>query len=131
MNAIRAYARTQTETASKERLMVLLFEAALRDMGKGRLALQTGSRGEASKLLSHASEIVTELLATLDNRHAPDLCQQLSEIYTFVIKELLNAMLTGQADRAEAAERAFRPVVEGFAEAVKSIQGPTAGPHQP
>ena len=32
MSVARIYARTQNETASKERLMVLLFEAALRHM---------------------------------------------------------------------------------------------------
>ena len=42
MLAIRKYAQTQNETASKERLMVLLFEAALRHMRRAAVSLEGG-----------------------------------------------------------------------------------------
>ena len=40
MSVARLYAKTQNETASKERLMVLLFEAALRHMRAAAPALE-------------------------------------------------------------------------------------------
>ena len=42
MNPLRAYLDTQKKTASKERLMVMLFESALRHMGAGAAALEAG-----------------------------------------------------------------------------------------
>ena len=47
MLAIRRYANTQNETASKERMMVLLFEAALRHMRRAAAALESGRSADA------------------------------------------------------------------------------------
>ena len=91
MTGARAYARTQNETASSERLMVLLFEAALRDIRIGARAWRATGRSEASASLGRASDIVAELLATLDHSQAPELCQKLSDVYQFVLDRLLRA----------------------------------------
>jgi flagellar protein FliS len=77
MNAARAYARATSETASKERLMVLLFEAALRHMRVAAGHLDAKNVIEALPLLTKASDIVTELAATLNPQAAPELSQTL------------------------------------------------------
>ena len=71
MSVARIYARTQNETASKERLMVLLFEAALRHMRTAGPALAAKQFREAITALGKASNIVTELLGTLDRTQGP------------------------------------------------------------
>ncbi len=53
--AIR-YAQAQAETASKERLVVLLFEAAIRHMRGGARALAEGRPQEASFALARAGD---------------------------------------------------------------------------
>jgi flagellar protein FliS len=118
MNAIRAYARTQNETASRERLMVLLFEAALRHMRTGAAALEAGDRGAAATPLTKAGDIVSELSATLDVTRSPELGPVLKDVYLFVSQRLLTAMTTGKAAPAREAERAFAPIVDAFATAV-------------
>jgi len=64
--AARRYAQAQRETASPERLMVLLFQAALRHIRSGAAALESGQQAEAGRALGRASDIVVELHATLD-----------------------------------------------------------------
>jgi flagellar protein FliS len=119
--AARRYAQAQRETASPERLMVLLFEAALRNIRTGASALEAGRSAEATPALSKASEIVVELHATLDRAKAPELCDRLAEVYRFVCLRLSAAALSRDARAAREAERAFSPVAEAFAEAVKSV----------
>ena len=119
--AVRRYATAQRETASPERLMVLLFEAALRNIRTGAQALETGRGPGASASLAKASDIVVELHATLDHSRAPELCDRLSAVYRFVCLRLSTAALSRDARAAREAERVFAPIAEAFAAAVQKI----------
>ena len=122
MNApTRAYARASQETASRERLMILLFEAALRHMRHASTLLEEG-QPEALPALTKASDIVAELAATLDAQKAPELARTLGELYAFVAERLAHAAVFKKASAAREAERAFAPIVEGFQQAVTSLQ---------
>jgi flagellar protein FliS len=120
MSAVRRYAQSQAETASPERLTVLLFEAALRHMRTGAAALEERRFGEANTALAKAGDIVVELHATLDVQRAPDLCQRLGEVYRFVCLRLLNGNLARDPRLVREAERAFAPLAEAFAGAVQA-----------
>jgi flagellar protein FliS len=121
MNAAKAYARTQNETASRERLMVLLFEAALRHMRTGAAALEAGDRTGAVTPLMKAGDIVAELSSSLDVSRAPELGQVLKDVYLFVSGRLIRAASTGQPEAAREAERVFAPIVDAFATAVAQV----------
>ena len=54
MNPLRAYAETQKATAPKERLMIMLFEAALGHIKKGATALETRDKKTATGCLGRA-----------------------------------------------------------------------------
>ncbi|MFO0599131.1 MAG: flagellar export chaperone FliS [Myxococcaceae bacterium] len=123
MHAARAYAQASKETASKERLMVMLFEAALRHMRTGATLFEQGKHAEALPALSKASDIVTELAATLDPAQAPELTQMLGDLYLFVVQRLGHAAAFRDAKAVREAERAFAPIVEGFQQAVASLTG--------
>lgn len=128
MNATRAYARATQETASNEQLMIMLFEAALKHMRQSATLLDEGKAGDALPLLTKASDIVTELAATLDVKRAPELGQSLGELYTFVAHRLAHAGVFRDAAAAREAERVFAPIVEGFQHAVATLQGQAATP---
>jgi flagellar protein FliS len=127
MTVARIYARTQNETASKERLMVLLFEAALRHMRTAGPALAAKHYAEANTAISKASNIVTELLSTLDRTKAPELCDHLSAVYIFVADRLIKALTDRDPKWVKEAERAFEPIALGFAEAVKQVEAQAKG----
>lgn len=124
--AARRYAQSQRETASPERLMVLLFEAALRNIRAGATALESGRAAESTQPLMKASDIVVELHATLDRSKAPELCDRLGEVYRFVCLRLSAAALSRDAKAAREAERVFSPIAEAFAQAVQSLGGKAA-----
>lgn len=121
MNGARAYARTQTQTASRERLMVLLFEAALKHMRAGAAALEQGQQVEANAALTRASDIVLELSASLDARQAPELGEALRSLYLFVNARLMKAAAARDVGAAREAERVFAPLAEAFAGAVAQV----------
>jgi flagellar protein FliS len=121
MSHARRYAQSSAQTASRERLMVMLFEKALQGMRSGAAALEAGRAAEANRALSNALDIVVELHATLDREKAPELCDRLGEVYRFVCARVGDANLTRDPRLAREAERAFAPVADGFARAVASL----------
>jgi len=124
MNPARRYSQAQRETASPERLMVLLFEAAVRNIRSGAAALDAGKPTEATRALMKATDIVVELHATLDRAKSPELCDQLAEVYRFVCQRLGAAALSRDVRAAREAERAFTPIADAFASAVQAIGAP-------
>jgi flagellar protein FliS len=122
MTRANAYKNVQASTASKERLMALLFEAALRHMRQGKAALDRKDRTTFFTSLEKASAIVIELQSTLKPEHAPKLCEQLKDIYGFVIGRLLQAAVNQNGKLIHEAERAFTPVAEAFIQAAGQVQ---------
>jgi len=117
MTAARRYVSVQTATASKERTMVLLFEAVLRHMRTGARLLESRDRRAAALVLEKACQIVLELQATLKPDVAPKLVADLAEIYTFTAARLCRAIASGEVNDVRQAERAFAPIADGFAQA--------------
>ena len=101
--------------------MVLLFEAGLRHMRHAATLFEQGKPLEALPLLTKASDIVTELSNTFDAQRAPELAKTLGAVYLFVSQKLAEAAWSKDPALVRQAERAFAPVVEGFAEAVASL----------
>lgn len=126
MNASRTYARASQETASRERLMVMLFEAALRHMRHASSLFEQEKTAEALPLLTKASDIVSELADTIDPRPAPELAKTLGELYLFVSQRLSRAAAFRDLQALRDAERAFAPIVDGFQQAVASLTAPGA-----
>jgi len=120
VNRGQRYQAVQATTASPERLMVLLFETALRHMRASAVALEEGRRHEGVKLATKASDIVIELHATLDRSRAPALCDQLAALYRFVCEKLLEAATIGDPQAARDAERVFAPLADAFERVVSA-----------
>ena len=121
MNAIARYAQHRNETASKERLMMLLFEAALQHIRAGAAAFDAGCGAEGSARLSKATDIVLYLDATFDPRAAPKLAEPLGAVYRFVSGRCVAAGAKRDARLAREAEKVFAPVVEAFDGAVREV----------
>ena len=131
MTRATAYKNIQASTASKERLMALLFEAALRHIRQGRGALEKRDFGGFFTAVEKASAIVIELKTTLKPEVAPQLCEQLSDIYGFVLGRLIQAATTRNPVMMSEAERAFAPVADGFIQAAAQVQAAAAAAPAP
>jgi flagellar secretion chaperone FliS len=127
MNALRAYLDTQKRTASKERLMMMLFDAALGHIRTGAELLEGRHKSAAAKPLVRAVEIVALLRSTLDPRQGGDLCRNLTDVYTYVEARLVVAYSGGDPVPAREAERLFAPIVAAFSQAVADVERNSPG----
>ena len=126
MTAYRAYTNANVNTASAPRIMMTLFETALRCMRTARGAYEKGDYRTGGDSAERAATIVLGLQATLKPELAPALCEQLDSVYGFVLARLTMAIGNTSAKHMEEAERVFLPVVEAFDQAVASEAAPLA-----
>src|SRR5579872_76442 len=99
--AMAQYQRAQVESASPTRLIVLLYEGAIRFCHIARAAMLRGDLETQNLNLVRAQRIVGELIASLDRKAGGDVAARLSNIYAHVLEELVAANLYDRADKVD------------------------------
>lgn len=82
------YFRTKVMTASQEELRLLLIEGAIRFMKDGREALVKRDWEGVYDGFTQAKAILIELINALRPEIAPELCKNLSALYTYMYTRL-------------------------------------------
>jgi flagellar secretion chaperone FliS len=96
--AVGQYKATHVETASPAKLLVLLYDGALRFMRQAESAAQAGEIARRGMALGRAHAIVSELQATLQPEHAPELCAELDRLYGFVLDRITESNVKADAE---------------------------------
>lgn len=124
--ALRArYLNQSVDTASPQRLLVMLYDRLALDLERAETALTDGDRTGASELLMHAQDIVLELHSSLrveDWDGGP----ALSALYNWVHSELVMANVKGEARRVAECRTVVEPLRDAWTEAAASL-GASAG----
>lgn len=110
-SARNAYATATVETVAPEKLLIMLFDALIRNLVQAETALEEGAKPVAHEKLIVAQDIVGELISSLDPEGF-DGGQQLLGLYTFMYGELLDANL----NKSKAKVMGVRSLVEPLAE---------------
>lgn len=97
-SAMNNYQRTHVETADNLKLIIMCYDAAIRDLEEAR-KLQENRLVEATyDRIRHAQDIITELLVGLDYERGGIIAQNLSRIYNYVLRQLVG-INTGEDSR--------------------------------
>ena len=95
-----AYRQQSIMTASPERLVVMLYDGAIRFFFQAAAALREDARPTALERLDRGEAIVDHLLATLD-LSAGEVAERLEGIYVFCKRLLMEARLERDADKVD------------------------------
>ena len=98
--AVDMYARTDLETrveaASPQRLIIMLYDGAIKAMLGAKAAFSSGEIGVRGESISKAISIVEEgLRAALDRNAGGDIAANLDNLYEYISNRLLYANLKG------------------------------------
>ena len=85
------YLRNQIEFASKEQLLIMFYEGAIRFVSRAENALREGNIEQKNYCINKASAIITELSVTLDHEIGGQIASDLEALYDFMNLELINA----------------------------------------
>lgn len=88
--AAQQYRTAQVATADPARLVLMLYDGAIRFATQGREAVEQGDFEAANRHLGRAQDIVTELAASLDF-DAGEISVNLEQLYEFINRRLVEA----------------------------------------
>lgn len=92
-NPHKAYRDTQIKTASQGKLIVMLYDEAIRQIDVAVQAMQKGNDAldAVSNALLKAQDLVTELMVSLDFERGGEIAQGLFNLYMYFNQQLVEA----------------------------------------
>jgi flagellar protein FliS len=117
LKAADVYRQNAILTASPEKLVVLLYEGAIRHMEKCRQGLTdpaTCRDAATGESLGKAYSIVGELRTALDHEAGGEIAQDLDRLYDFTLEQLHQANVTRKPEPVEHGLRVMRTLKEGW-----------------
>ncbi len=98
MQAFNAYKETKIKTAGGGRLIVMLYDEAIRQITIASEALErrTKQLDIVNNAILKAQDIITELMASLDFERGGDIAKHLFSLYIFFNQKLMEANIKKQ-----------------------------------
>jgi flagellar protein FliS len=91
MKGIDAYQQAAIGTQSRGRLIVLLYDGAIKFMKLAIKEMEAGNRAAKGQYIDRAQDIINELNAVLDMEAGGEIAQNLRRLYVFINRRLWQA----------------------------------------
>ncbi len=88
---IKQYQKTHVETASQETILVMLHDGIIQFLNKAKVAMNNNDIQATHDNLMGAQNILYEFLNTIDPAPNPQLAEHLTNLYTYLIAQLVEA----------------------------------------
>ncbi|MHC4155713.1 MAG: flagellar export chaperone FliS [Planctomycetota bacterium] len=119
MNGIAAYQETSVTTQGKGRLIVLLYDGAIKFMRLALKELEAGNYEAKGRYITKAQDIINELNAVLDIDAGGEIAANLRKLYCFMNSRLTEANTKGDAQMI----REVITIMEELNQSWKTIAG--------
>ena len=121
-DAYKKYKQASVTSASKEKLLLMLYEAAIRFTRKAQVAMENDDIAERGLNIGKAFDIVVELNNTLNHNVAPELASNLEQLYMFITDQYTKANAHADKEALAHALRVLEILYKGWEEAVEKIK---------
>lgn len=88
---LKQYQKNNIETASPEKILIMLYAGAINFLKKAKIAIQEKNSREANKNIISAENIILEFMSTLDLDIGGDLAKKLYSLYEYLYRRLVDA----------------------------------------
>jgi len=117
MKGVAAYQQTAVTTQSKGRLIVMLYEGAIKFMKLAIKEMEAKNYEAKGRYLAKAQDIIDELNAVLDMEAGGEIASNLRQLYLFMVRRLSEANIKCDPQRV----REVIALMEKLNEAWKAI----------
>lgn len=101
MKGIEAYQENTITTQSQGRIVVMLYDGAIKFLKQALPAMQENNYEAKSKYLSKAEDIINELNTVLDMEAGGEIATNLRALYMFMIRQVHEANLKNDGSKIE------------------------------
>ena len=97
-NSIRAYCKTTVITADPGKLVIMCYEGAIEQLKIAKIKYQEKNYEAKFKALTKATNLIDELLYSLDFEKGGDISRHLQAIYNYMTLRILRADINRDID---------------------------------
>jgi flagellar protein FliS len=117
-----AYKKTSIHTASKEQILLMLYQAAIKNCKKAIEAIEAKNIPAKGEYIGKLQDIVIELNNSLDFEVGGDIAKELSSLYDFILFSSTQANIKIDAEPLNGVLNVLNTLYEGWGQAIKSLR---------
>lgn len=125
--ALNRYKNVQVKTSSPGEVLVMLYDGVFRFLGEAKASMLAGDRTRAAERISRSHAILQQLLFGLNHEVAPELCQNLQNLYLFCMRQIVEANIQQKPESIDNALTVLQPLREAWVTVVKGAQATADG----
>jgi flagellar protein FliS len=122
MSKLNAYRQTAVTTASKEQVLIMLYEAAIKHLKKASECCQKNDLAGKGTAVGKAHDIINELSNSLDFQVGGEVAKNLERLYSFMVDQIVQGNMNNDADKFDQARKMMETLLEGWKGAVAQLQ---------
>lgn len=116
------YKTTSVQSASREKLLLLMYEGAIRFIKKAIIAVDQNNIADRGYNIGRAYDIVLELNNTLDHKVGGEISKNLEQLYMFITEKLTEANIKARKEPLDDALRIVETLYDGWKQAIEKIK---------
>ena len=116
---LKQYQQTQVQTASPEKLLIMLYDGAIQFLNKAKVSIQNKNIEDSHNNIIGAQKIVTEFMNTLDMKAGGQVAENLYSLYEYLHYRLVQANIKKDEKMVEEVIGHLRDLKATWEEAIK------------
>lgn len=120
--AYKKYKETSITSASREKLLLMMYEGAIKFTKKAILDIEQNNIPGKCENIGRAYDIILELNNTLDHKVGGQLAAQLEQLYMFMTEQLVKANINNDINALKSVLKLLDTLYEGWKQAVEKIK---------
>ncbi len=122
-----AYKKTSVQTASKEQILLMLYQAAIKNTKKAIEAINEQNIAKKGEHIGKLQDIIIELNNSLDFEVGGDVARELASLYDYILYSSTQANIKIDTEPLEGCVKVLTTLYDGWAQAIKSLKQEKAG----
>ena len=124
-----AYKKTSVHTASKEQILLMLYQAAIKNCKKAMEGIEEKNLAKKGEFIGKLQDIIIELNNSLDFEVGGKVAQELASLYDYLLYASTQANIKIEIEPLTGCLNVLNTLYDGWVEAIKSMKvAPTATP---
>jgi flagellar protein FliS len=117
-----AYKKTSVETASKEQILLMLYQAAIKHCKKAIEAIEQKNLAKKGEYIGKLQDIIVELSNSLDFEVGGEVAKELASLYDYILYSSTQANIKIDKGYLEGCLKVLNTLYDGWTEAIKNIK---------
>ena len=120
--AYQKYKTSAIQSASREKILLMLYEGAIRFTKMAIIACEKKDIAERGINIGRAFDIIMELNNTLDHKIGGPIAANLEQLYMFMTDQLTKANVSGDPEPLRSVVKVLETLYDGWVKAIESLK---------